>query len=241
MEDPYVRDAEVLFVIKEIENFMKAAKRPLSILDAGCGNGYLLSVLCEKFPKHEFTGLEFTPELFEVASSRNHPNVKWVHGDVRKSHFPDNHFDIVITERVIINIRKSKEQYDALEALSKTLKHGGRYIMIESFKESLREINEARKEMGIEPLKESYQNKYIFEQQFALFEKNLNLYRIESEMPANYLSTHFYVTRVLHKGLRPKGGKVKFSRFANFFTEALPPAIGNYATIKFFLFEKRIS
>ena len=55
-------------------------------------------------------------------------------------------FDIIITERVLINLLSPKDQENALYNISKALVPGGSYLMIESFIEPLMKINKIRRE-----------------------------------------------------------------------------------------------
>lgn len=241
MEDPYIRESEVGFILEAIETYINRTGpgNQLSLLDVGCGNGYLLSVISERFPDLALYGVEFTPELYKLAQSRAIRHCSITNGDIRKADCFAAEFkvDIVITERVIINILKRKDQYLALRHIFKMMKLNGTYIMIESFTEPLVELQQARKEMCLGDIAESYQNKYLNEHVVTNLKK-YGMQELRSKFPINYLSTHFYITRVVHKAIRPEGGKVKFSRFSNFFRMALPQGIGNYSPILFRVFEK---
>jgi 2-polyprenyl-3-methyl-5-hydroxy-6-metoxy-1,4-benzoquinol methylase len=236
MEDQVIRNAEIKFFTMELKNQFPEGN--FSLLDAGCGNGYLLSILRQEFPKARLFGLEFTPELWEIASLRKLPKVEIINHDLRKNDwFSKKKFDVIITERVIINILDRKDQYTAIENLAAKLKVGGLYLHSESYRAPLEELNSARRENLLEEVEESYQNLYL-KDTFAMNLKQYGLEAYETVVPENYLSTHFFVSRVFHKMVRPEGGKVKFSRFADFFEKALPPAVGNYSPILFCGFKK---
>ncbi|HLE10444.1 MAG: hypothetical protein A2504_16025 [Bdellovibrionales bacterium RIFOXYD12_FULL_39_22] len=238
IEDQYIRKSELECLSAEIEILQKIHKKELTVLDVGCGNGHTLATVSQRFPGCMFYGLEFSPDLFQLATSRKIPNVEIIHHDCRQE-IPFNvNFDLIYTERVIINILNRKDQYIAVDNISKRLSPQGRYLAMESFRESLVELNLARREMCLEDVSPSKHNLFLSEH-FANKLERFGLHRIPTAMPFNHMSTHFYVTRVFHKAIRPEGGKVKFSRMAQFFTEALPPAIGNYSPIQFHLFEKR--
>ena len=233
MDDLFVRQKETDFILGEIRRYSNVN----TIYDIGCGNGYLLQQLRDNFPAHQLKGIELTPELYQLATQRQIANCQLVLGDCTdKIHF-DNPVDIIITERVIINILSREDQLSALKNIAHGLKTNGIYLMVESFSESLQELNQARKEMCLEPASESYQNRYLDETIINEL-KSMGFQEISTLMPANYLSTHFYITRIFHKSIRPSGGRVKFSRMAKFFTEALPPAVGNYSPIQFRAFQK---
>ncbi len=238
IEDQYIRKIEIECLISEIKKFQTVGKKELTILDVGCGNGHTLEHLTKIFPECKFYGLEFSPDLYKLALSRKIPQTEIFNLDCRQDISIDIKFDFIYTERVIINLLNRKDQYDAISNISNKLVAGGRYLLIESFREALMELNLARREMCLEDVSPSKHNLFLSDH-FVSKVKRFNLYEIETVMPSNYMSTHFYVTRVFHKSIRPEGGKVKFSKMAQFFTEALPPAIGNYSPIKFHLFEKK--
>jgi SAM-dependent methyltransferase len=239
MDDPFVRESEIKFLEGEISRFLaeRVDQESVTLLDVGCGNGHVLAHLSEKFPRLVCTGVEFTPELLALAQSRNLPRVSFVAGDCRLPDFVPGQFDIVFTERVVINILVHKQQFRALESIASKVALGGIYLMIESFREPLVELNSARQEMVLSPIEQSYQNRYLSEGHIKAMPR-FGLDELPAMIPRNYLSSHFYITRVFHKGVRPEGGRVKFSRLSNFFRQALPPAVGNYSPILFRVFRK---
>src|SRR5688572_7492541 len=98
MEDPITRQKEVSL----IQNFFRLPviqKNTKQVLEIGCGNGYTLSHLNTHFPQIEFTGLDFSEDLLEIARSRNLKTVKFEQGDARKLRFDDESFDVIFTER----------------------------------------------------------------------------------------------------------------------------------------------
>ena len=237
IKDQFIRNAEVNFIIGEIDRFRELAKKPPSILDVGCGNGYVLSVLSQKFPDSEFFGVEFTKELYDIAKTRDLPNVTFLNGDCREKNFFNKKVDIIITERVLINIFNPNERIIALKNFIELLNEKGRYILIESFVESWEKLNSARKEMLLDIIPQSPQNRYIDEQLITQMSE-MGFKEIKGVFPPNYLSTYFYLTRVFHHLFRPKGGKKEGSEFVKFFNEAIGPSKGNYSPIQFRIFER---
>ena len=63
--------------------------------------------------------------------------------------------------------------------------------------------------------------------------------QIESVVSSNYLSTHFFVSRILHQLIRPDGGKVKYSHLVSFMAEGFGPGVGNYSPVLFRSFKSR--
>ena len=239
MEDPYIRESETNFFLKEIGIFCnKHVGGPVTILDVGCGNGYLLAKIRETFSEILLCGLEFVPELFELAISREIMNCTLVLGDARELSFFPSKADIIITERSIINVMNQQDQMLVLQNIASTLCPGGLYIQVESYREPLDLLNQARREMVIaDDIEESGHNLYLSEKIIVPMAA-MGLIEVMASSPKNYLSTHFFVSRVFHKAILPKGGKVKYSLFAEFFRQALPAGVGNFSPILFRTFRK---
>ena len=53
----------------------------------------------------------------------------------------------------------------------------------------------------------------------------------------NFLSTHYFVTRVVHDLLRPEGGAVRNTHFAKFLSSVLPN-YGDYAPVNLHLLQR---
>jgi 2-polyprenyl-3-methyl-5-hydroxy-6-metoxy-1,4-benzoquinol methylase len=246
IQDPRIREAEVSFICSEIDRFLANTlknKNEINLLDAGCGNGYLLSVISKKFPNINLYGIEFTPELLELGKKRELQKTKIVLGDIRHSltNFEESSvekFDIIISERVIINLLEHSEQRKALSNINDHLLDNGVYVQVESFFEPLVNLNRARKEMALTPIEPSEHNKFLNNYMIGFMRDCLGLREVESSMPTNYLSTYFFLSRVFHQVTRPPGGKVKFSHMVDFLTEGIGPAIGNYSPILFKVFKK---
>jgi ubiquinone/menaquinone biosynthesis C-methylase UbiE len=238
IKDQFIRNSEVSFILNEIQRYKNEVNRSLVVLDVGCGNGYVLSVLSEKFPESQFYGVEFTKELFEIANGRNLRNVTFLNGDCRDKNFFAEKVDIIITERVLINIFNPNERILAIKNFYGLLKKGGRYLLIESFVESWENLNKARKEMVLDTIPQSPQNRYIDEDLIKTMVE-IGFSEIKGVFPPNYLSTYFYLTRIFHHLFRPKGGKKEGSEFVKFFNEVIGPSKGNYSPIQFRVFENK--
>ncbi len=237
MEDQYIRDAELNYIVSEVKRFTEWVKPDPKIFEVGCGNGHLLSCLRQKFPQASLSAIEFTPELRQIASERKLDGVTIEAGDARRAECFPKECDIIISERVIINILDMGHQRVAFENIAASLKMGGIYIMVESFIEPLHELNRARKEVKLPPIEPSYQNKYLSDRMVYRMQF-MGLQEITPCVASNYLSSHFFLTRVFHWLVRPEGGKLKANHVVRFFDQAIPPGIGNYAPIRFRLFRR---
>ncbi len=234
--DQVIRQAEVNFFLTSIEAKIKNNGEAQSLFDIGCGNGHLLSLIRDKFPKLKLYGLDFHPELTKLAQSRSLNNCQVIEGDMRKELNQFGQHDFIITERSVINILSKEEQFCALRNISRALKSKGHYFFSESFEEPRANINRARKQMYLaQDVTPSKHNLWLKEEDLLTLTEQ-GLVEITGVIPKNYLSTHFYITRILHAIALPKGGVA--DEFQNFFNEALPAGVGNYSPILFRSFEK---
>ncbi len=237
MQDQVIRQNEIRFFSQEIDRFCKLNGRALKVLDVGCGNGYLLDVLEKSFPESSFGGIEFSPHLFEIAKNRGLERAVVKKGDCREKNFWPNKVDLIITERVIINLLSWEEQFQAFLNIADLLHEGGLYLMSESFRTPWVQLNKGRKEMLMEEIPISPHNRYLSDKLGSVLDR-IGLEEIDGLWPSNYLSTHFYLSRIFSGAVKPKGGVGKNTLFLEFFNEALPPGVGNFSPILFRVFKK---
>ncbi len=238
MKDPVIRDGEIHFFITTLKSLINNDGAGLNLLDVGCGNGHLLAQLRQHFPAMTLFGLEFHPDLAALASSRQLGNCQLIQGDMRLGLKQYGIFDFIISERSVINLLAKEEQHQALTHIAGALKPGGHYLMSESFEEPRANINRARKEMAMdESVNPSAHNLWLREQDLEILHQH-GLSETFGPVAANYLSTHFYITRVFHPAVLPGGGRAGAGEFQNFFNAAFAPGIGNYSPILFRSFVK---
>ena len=70
--------------------------KPSVLLDVGCGTGYLTAKLKRYFPQSKMVGLDFAPEMLEVALHK-HNGIDWVLADGHHLPFSDGSFDILVS------------------------------------------------------------------------------------------------------------------------------------------------
>ena len=248
IKEQVVRDKELAHIIAFIRSVShRRPEREFRVLDVGCGNGCTLQRLTECFEELCFDGLEITPELLQIAESRNLERCRLCAGDIRNAPYDDCSFDVIFTERCLINILDQKEQIKALHEIARMLKPTGFFLMIECFNDGLENNNRARREMGLEDLKPAYHNVY-FEKEvlipstkdFLVPVRPAEVDPVSGQMlfPDNFLSSHYFVARVIHP-LLTKGEWIYNSEFVSFFS-FLPP-IGNYAPLQSLIFKKTVN
>ncbi|MCM1326164.1 MAG: methyltransferase domain-containing protein [Bacteroidales bacterium] len=74
----------------------EAVREPFSdLLDAGCGTGAMLGMFKKDHPDKNYTGVDLSEKMIEVARSKNIEGIRFVAGDCENLPFPDNSFDVV--------------------------------------------------------------------------------------------------------------------------------------------------
>jgi len=237
MADLYIREKETALIIKQINKYIEQKNGKLSIVDVGCGNGYTLSKLSETFPDFDFEGVEFNDSLRAIAKERFlQKTTKISAGDIRlPESLPQKKFDVLICQRVIINLLNPEDQKNALNNLLELVKPNGLLIFIECFKSELINLNSARSEFGLDILPYAHHNLYLDDDFFTRSE--LNEFSFSEQ---NSFSTHYFVSRVLHPSFlkATAGDFLRNSHFVSFFSQALPDSIGNYSPLKLLAFKK---
>lgn len=81
---------EYPFVAEELKNIEFD-----NLLDVGCGTGPMIELFVQEFPNKEYTGLDLTPKMIEVASQKNLPQTTFIVGDSENLPFEDESFDVI--------------------------------------------------------------------------------------------------------------------------------------------------
>ncbi|MCJ7700004.1 MAG: class I SAM-dependent methyltransferase [Anaerolineales bacterium] len=252
MADKITRKLETEAILQFVDESIRIQRtenkpRQFILMDVGCGNGYTLEILLKAFPNLIFYGIEKSDELRSLATTRfsEAKNITILEGDVRDNQFAQGlEVDILICQRVLINLLDFDDQRIALENIINSVRspgdfsqRGGKLLFLESFQDTLERLNEARSEFELPPISSAYHNLYLPNNFFD--RDDLNWLNTEGRFtPSNFLSTHYYITRVLHPILK-KGKEFKRnSEFVKFFSQALLPYSGDYSPIKLNIFEK---
>ena len=242
MADEITRGREIAGVQRVLDHLVERGRPASSLLDVGCGNGYLLGVLRSQFPNMRISGLEYTPEMVEIARGRGVANCPIVPGDVRALPFDDAAWDIVVTERCIINVMDRAEQAKSFAEVARVLRPGGHFLCIEAFTDGLAQLNAARDELGLKPNVQPHHNIWFdkdwFLETIAPFFDVVDLAAEgdPSLPPANFLSSHYFMSRVVYPSIT-KRDILYNTHFVKFFS-FLPP-MGNYSPIQLHLLARR--
>jgi ubiquinone/menaquinone biosynthesis C-methylase UbiE len=134
-----------------------------SVLDVGCGDG-VNSILYAKSASH-LIGVDYSEEMIKKAKQRlkgsDLCNVEFRTVSVSQLASMAEKFDVVITQRCLINLTSFEDQQSAIISLHNLIKPKGLYLMLECFEQGLVFLNELRKNLGLEPLPMPWHNRFF--------------------------------------------------------------------------------
>lgn len=154
--EPYATSPDFNLREIEIEYLSRSLKDNIKILDVGCGNGYSTLSLASKYSS-SFTGIDFVPEMVDQANRFKENfslkgSVEFREGDVTRLDFPDAGFDVVISERCLLNLPTKEMQWQAVREIARILKPGGVYLMLEGTIQGLNRLNSTRALFNLDPI-----------------------------------------------------------------------------------------
>lgn len=242
MADERARALETEVIISAVDYLCKHSEvtpEALKVADIGCGNGYTLEILSQHYPKIQLFGFEYTPELRAIAQKRFIGNGRVVVSPVdirRRQTLGTQAFDLIICQRVLINLLDADHQQQALKNIAGVLKENGFLVSIEAYESGLANLNAARAEFSLPPIPPAEHNLNLQDDFFAHFTelKRLNI----PEIPSNFMSTHHFAARVIHPILLGNKPFKRNSLLVQFLSQALKSNVGDFSAIRAAIFIK---
>lgn len=152
----------------ELDGLIRAIQRANSpqspnILEIGCGNGANLVGIRQAFPSANLFGMDFSPSMISNAESLfsannltnlNKPSLSVM--DARTFSVPCcfedktvDRFDIIFTDRMLINLASADEQLGVMREIMKGLSDGGKFLMLENSAQNHVRLNRVRSAFGL--------------------------------------------------------------------------------------------
>lgn len=229
--DLVAKELEIRAISSHIRNGMVVA-------EFGCGNG---TTALELLRKHdiELYCFDFSPAMIESArvlaeeagfGNRIHFEVV----DVRNEPKVEKKFDVIYSERMIINLPDWESQARAIRYLISHLNVGGRYLMCENSKNGLDHLNKLRVSAGLDEILPPWHNVYLVDDLVASLEMSeAKLVDVES-----FSATYYFLSRVVNAWLASKeGAQPSYDAPVNQLALELPP-FGDCSQGKLWVFEK---
>ncbi len=238
MPDLYVRNLEIQ-KIYEILSELTEKKVDYSILEVGCGNGYTASKLTKKISA-KFFGIDANKNMIKLALEKKN-NVTFKVDNILNTKIKDEKFDIVFSERCLINLTTWESQMKALRQIHRILKKGGYFIMLEAFDDGLKELNDARTTVNLEKIQPAWHNFYFNKKKFETFiAKKFEDQKVKPNKKIrydNFLSSYYFGSRVIYPALiNGKKNVVYNNKFVKYFS--LINSVGNYSPLQVCVLKK---
>jgi ubiquinone/menaquinone biosynthesis C-methylase UbiE len=201
--DVYLRELEICTLIQTLSRLEVPTN--CSVLDVGCGDGYSTLKLARGFPDFCFLGVDYSQGMIENAEARLRTEselggrVSFIRGDVlRLSELcGDGGYDVVLTDRCLINLDSVGEQSEAIAQIGKQTKPGGFYVAIENFIEGHENMNKARSAVGVPEIPVRWHNLYFREREFVQSAERF----FEVIELVDFASSYYFATRVIYSAM----------------------------------------
>ncbi len=166
-----------------------------SLADIGCGNAEATVHYAAKVAR--CVGIERSNHLRRQAESAAErsglSNISIRAGDILDATSPSAEFDVIVTQRMLINLGSWEEQMFGLRNIHRMLKPGGRYIMIENTNDAFLALNDERVALGMAPFSQHWHNRFFdYDELTAFFRGRFQLLR-HYDFGLYYLLTRLYV------------------------------------------------
>ena len=169
------------------------------VVELFCGNG----VSTIEFAKHceSIVGIDLSDKMLQAANTLLERS-ETVPGKVcfEKHNVLDlddfalpGRFDTVVSVRGLINLPSWEQQQQALASIHRALPQGGKFILVEGSRDGLEKINELRKGLDLEPLKDPWYDNHFDTQTLMDF-----MGRYFEVQASRDLSVYFLISRVLY-------------------------------------------
>jgi len=160
-DDTKVNIADTVQRELELEFVSRNLPSSSNLLEVGCGNGYATQ---------RFRDVVRHVDAFDLSENMI-ARARQLYGERNNRFFCDNvltgedvapPYDVIICIRVLINLGGLEEQKVAIQNMASWLRHSGRLILVEGFRDGFDELNKLREQAGIEKLNPAEINFYSY-------------------------------------------------------------------------------
>lgn len=232
-------------ILKSIEmlEISKSLKDGLKILEIGCGNGITAIDYIKKF-NVDILAIDYAEKMIEEANKNLENNQNLTKGKVvfKTMRLNDlesinEKFDLIYSERVLINLDSWDDQREILIKISNLLNQNGIFCMCENSIDGLNKINEFRGFCNLNEITPPWHNRYFKEEELISFSDEKYMKLIETR---SFTSTYYFLSRVVNAALaKEKLEEPQYDSPINLLSLSLPP-IGDFGQTKLWLWSKNI-
>lgn len=182
----------------EIEAIAQYVQDGMYVLDAGCGDGETMVALAQRY-HIAIEGLDQSEEMIAHAQQRG---LVATLSDIFA--WTKSGYDLIYTERTIINLPSWETQRRAMQYLIGLLKPGGVYIACECCQEGLDHINTLRGALDLPAILSPAHNRYLVAREVTAAWQDGWLPMFTER---DYSSTYYALSRVVNAAICVSAGR----------------------------------
>lgn len=213
-ENPRVTIRDHYYRLLEIDTVLPMIRGGDKVLDIGCGTGF--SSIFYAQVVNEMIGADYAELMVERAQrflndrkyyrkmmktySRDgkipkYPtNLQFELGDIVSINYPSKHFDVVIADRVLVNLPTVELQTRAISEVSRVLRPNGLWIVAEASKQGHKKIDSIRNLFGL-PIMEKYWHNLYLDEPFIIQTFRKAGFSLQD---TRRFETYQFLTKVIH-------------------------------------------
>jgi ubiquinone/menaquinone biosynthesis C-methylase UbiE len=197
--DILAKQLEIMAISSYVRDGMK-------VLEVGCGNGITAIELSHRFDV-DITAIDYAEEMIAAAQSLAEGQtlkgkLSFRTGDVTRLPEFQQAFDLIYTERVLINLADWQAQSDAIAGITRMLRPGGAFVMCENSQDGLQGINELRARVNLPKIDPPWHNRYMRDSEIADF----SVPGVTLEDVNYYSSTYYFLSRIVNAAIAAHTG-----------------------------------
>ena len=199
-QDLIAKELEQRAILAQIDSRDLGAYRPTPtptryrvsrILEVGCGRGDTARRVWELVPVAKVVAVDASAAMIEAA----HRLALDCSGGLSFGVCdaidpPPGPFDLIYTQRCLINLPTWELQKQAIDAIADRLVSGGRFLMCEASQNGLDAINERRVSLSLSAIERPWHNRYIRQHEISTI-TSLRLREVQ-----NFSATYYYNSRI---------------------------------------------
>ena len=202
-DDVCLRRLELATIIETISALDLPAGS--TVLDIGCGDGGTTVGVAQALPGLRFVGIDYSPNMIENARRRlsASPDLQvrlaFKIGDVGnlQAVCGDERYDVVTTDRCLINLTSLESQAQAIAQIAERTKPGGHYVAVENFIGGHNNMNAMRRAVGLPEIPVRWHNLYFRDADFVASAKPF-FHEITFK---DFSSSYYFATRVIYSAI----------------------------------------
>jgi ubiquinone/menaquinone biosynthesis C-methylase UbiE len=229
---------DIILKKMEMQEIAKHVREGMKILDVGCGNGITAAYLAENF-KVNIIGVDFSDKMIDNANKiiqgkKMKGNIIFQKDNIQDLLALDCNFDLIYTERTLINLPTWDAQKMAIHNIFSHLVKKGIYAMCESSMDGLNKINSLRASIDLPQITHPWHNRYLFDEEI----NELAMEGITLDSVNDFSSTYYFLSRVVNAHIALNEGKEPdYNSIINQLALKLPP-FGDVGQTKIWLWRK---